>query len=212
MAPPPTAGRRARGVPGRGRRVPLAGAGRRASPARPTAPSCPRPSTSGPGPGSGTWPPAASPGCTGRSSTAGAGSAAATPPSGPRSAPAPRSRRYLNLQGLVLAGGAILRSGTDEQRRRFLPPTLTGEVLWCQLFSEPGAGSDLTSLTTSAIARRRPLRDRRDQGLVVERPARRVRHPAGPHRPPTQRGHRGISFFLLDMAHARASTCGRSGR
>jgi hypothetical protein len=59
---------------------------------------------------------------------------------------------YLNLQGPVLAGEAMLRSGTDEQRRRYLPPTLTGELLWCQLFSEPGAGSDLTSLTTSALA------------------------------------------------------------
>ena len=48
---------------------------------------------------------------------------------------------YLNLQGLVLAGEAVLRSGTSEQQRRFLPATASGELLWCQLFSEPGAGS-----------------------------------------------------------------------
>ncbi len=37
---------------------------------------------------------------------------------------------YLNLQGIVLAGEAILRSGTPQQKARFLPPTLTGEILW----------------------------------------------------------------------------------
>jgi alkylation response protein AidB-like acyl-CoA dehydrogenase len=105
---------------------------------------------------------------------------------------------YLNLQGLVLAGEAILRSGTDEQRRRFLPPTLTGDILWCQLFSEPGAGSDLTNLTTTAV----PDDDRylvdgtkiwssnaqhADYAILLAR--------TDPDRP----GHRGISFFLLDM-------------
>jgi alkylation response protein AidB-like acyl-CoA dehydrogenase len=106
---------------------------------------------------------------------------------------------YLNLQGLVLAGEAILRSGTDEQRRRFLPPTLTGELLWCQLFSEPGAGSDLTSLTTSAVADGdRYVIDgakvwssnaqHAEYGILLARTD------------PGQRGHRGISFFLLDMA------------
>ena len=106
---------------------------------------------------------------------------------------------YLNLQGLVLAGEAILRSGTDAQRRRFLPPTLTGEVLWCQLFSEPGAGSDLTSLTTSAV--------RDGDRYVVD--GVKVWSSNAQHAEfgillartdPTQRGHRGISFFLLDMA------------
>jgi len=58
---------------------------------------------------------------------------------------------YLNLQGIILAGEAILRSGTDQQKARYLEPTLRGDVLWCQLFSEPGAGSDLASLTTSAV-------------------------------------------------------------
>jgi alkylation response protein AidB-like acyl-CoA dehydrogenase len=57
----------------------------------------------------------------------------------------------LNMVGLVLAGGAILRYGTPEQQRQHLPATLTAEHVWCQLFSEPGAGSDLGSLSTRAV-------------------------------------------------------------
>ena len=56
----------------------------------------------------------------------------------------------LNMVGLVLAGGAIMKFGTPEQQRQHLLPTLRGDVVWCQLFSEPGAGSDLGSLTTRA--------------------------------------------------------------
>ena len=105
---------------------------------------------------------------------------------------------YLNLQGLILAGGAILRSGTDEQRRRYLPPTLTGEVLWCQLFSEPGAGSDLTSLTTSAT--RDGDRYVIDGTKVWSSNAQHAEHGILLARTAAdRRGHRGISFFLLDM-------------
>ena len=56
----------------------------------------------------------------------------------------------LNMVGLVLAGGALLAFGTPEQRAQLLRPTLTADIVWCQLFSEPGAGSDLASLSTRA--------------------------------------------------------------
>ncbi len=56
----------------------------------------------------------------------------------------------LNMVGLVLAGGALLRYGTPELQAAHLPATLAAEQVWCQLFSEPGAGSDLASLSTRA--------------------------------------------------------------
>ncbi|WP_420444030.1 acyl-CoA dehydrogenase family protein [Candidatus Poriferisodalis sp.] len=105
---------------------------------------------------------------------------------------------YLNLQGIVLAGEAIMRTGTDPQREQFLRPTLTGEMLWCQLFSEPGAGSDLGGLGTSAVpdGNRFVLNGQKvwssnaqfaEYGILMART-----EPDAPK-------HRGISFFLLDM-------------
>ena len=105
---------------------------------------------------------------------------------------------YLNLQGLVLAGEAILRSGTKEQKERFLRATLSNEILWCQLFSEPGAGSDLAGLKTSAvldgdhfILNGQKVWSSNAQfaqfGILMARTD------------TTLPKHKGITFFLLDM-------------
>ncbi len=53
-------------------------------------------------------------------------------------------------QGPDMLVPTLLEVGTEEQKIRFIPPTLLGEMLWCEGYSEPNAGSDLASLTTSA--------------------------------------------------------------
>ena len=45
----------------------------------------------------------------------------------------------------------LLELGTEEQKQKYIEPTLTGEMVWCQGYSEPGAGSDLAALRTSAV-------------------------------------------------------------
>ncbi len=104
----------------------------------------------------------------------------------------------LNMVGLVLAGGAILRYGTPEQQAQHLRPTLNGDQVWCQLFSEPGAGSDLGSLTTKA--------ERDGDEFVVS--GQKVWCSGGrisqwgilmARTDPAAPKHEGISFFLFPM-------------
>lgn len=94
---------------------------------------------------------------------------------------------------------SIVAFGTDEQQQRFLPPTFRGEMIWCQLFSEPGAGSDLASLTTKATKVDGGWRITGQKiwttgaqfsqwGALLART-----DPSAPK-------HNGITYFLLDMA------------
>ncbi|TQR86969.1 acyl-CoA dehydrogenase [Mycobacterium hodleri] len=94
---------------------------------------------------------------------------------------------------------SIVAYGTDTQQQRFLPPTFRGEMIWCQLFSEPGAGSDLASLTTKATKVDGGWRITGQKiwttgaqysqwGALLART-----NPSAPK-------HGGITYFLLDMA------------
>jgi 3-oxochol-4-en-24-oyl-CoA dehydrogenase len=93
---------------------------------------------------------------------------------------------------------SIVAFGTEEQKQRFLPPTFRGDMIWCQLFSEPGAGSDLAGLTTKAT--------RTDGGWRITGQKIWTTYAQYSHwgallarTDPSAPKHDGITYFLLDM-------------
>jgi hypothetical protein len=100
--------------------------------------------------------------------------------------------------GITMLGNTLLRWGTDAQKARFLPRTLSGEMLWCQGYSEPGAGSDLANVSCAAerdgdewVIRGQKtwtsLGDRANWIFLLVRTD------------PTAPKHRGLSFLLCPM-------------
>ena len=105
---------------------------------------------------------------------------------------------HTDLFGIKMLGSTLLHWGTAEQKARFLPRILSGEDRWCQGFSEPGAGSDLASLTTRARL------DGEEWVIDGQKVWTSVAHRANwifllARTDPQARGHRGISFLLCPL-------------
>jgi alkylation response protein AidB-like acyl-CoA dehydrogenase len=111
---------------------------------------------------------------------------------------APDNRPALGIIGLGMAAPTILRYGDEHHKKRWLRPLWTGEEIWCQLFSEPGAGSDLASLSTRAV------RDGADWVVTGQKVWTSLAHLARwailvTRTDPAVPKHQGLTYFVLDM-------------
>ena len=106
-----------------------------------------------------------------------------------------------NVIGYGMVAPTLVVHGTDEQRRRYLRPLFTGEEIWCQLFSEPGAGSDVAALSTRAV------RDGDEWRIDGQKVWTTLAHISAfglliARTDPDVTKHRGMTAFLVDMRAA----------